>query len=266
MADTRYIANAGQTYLPIQDNIRVPFKEFVPPAKPSPLLPALELTDEARAKGLELPSQKQHFLPGVTAEMLDWFWANMEKCYYLWAPGSHKRFSWVRTPVEYGMEGSAHMIAESCEPGLAVFGGEGVTIERLPLTEFYPFKTCLSHCICEGVFNEKRELVDSTVHMWEDAPGGLNHITATVSNSRCTMPPAFVIEALEADPNAKLVPNWATDHEDFEASQWPIFLPKLYELWRDHPDPSQSVRCDLSVVRGPDGRFAYAHENGPVEL
>ena len=84
-----YIPNGGQTYLPVQDNINVPFLPFDPPAKPDPLLPQLELTREAVDKGLVLPSQKQHFLPGVTAEMLDWFWANMEKGYYLWAPGYH---------------------------------------------------------------------------------------------------------------------------------------------------------------------------------
>ena len=267
MTDTpRYIANAGQTYQPAQDNIHVPFKAFTPPAKPTPLLPALELTDEAVAKGYELPSQKQHFLPGVTAEMLDWFWANMEKCYYLWAPGSHKKFTWVRTPVEYGMEASAHMIAESCEVGVAVFGGEGVTIERLPLAEFYPFTSCLEHVICEGVFNDKRELVDATIHMWEDTPGGINHITATVNNTHCSMPPAFILDILRENPDAKLVPNWATDHEDYEASQWPVFLPTLFGLWKDHPDPSQNVHCDLSVVRGADGRYRYAHENGPVTL
>ena len=262
---TRYIPNGGQTYQPVQENIHVPFKSFVPPAKPSPLLPPMELTEEAVAKGYVLPSQKQHFLPGVTAAMMDWFWVNMEKCYYLWAPGAHKKFSWVRTPAEYGLDRSAHMIAESCEPGLAVFGGEGVIIERLPFEEFYPFKTCLAHAICEGVYNEKRELVDSTIHLWEDTEGGLNHITATVANSRCSMPPSFILDILKEDPNAKIVPNWATEHEDYEASQWPVFLPKLYDLWKDHPDPTQNVFFDLTVTQGDDGRFRYARENGPVK-
>ena len=106
-----YIPNGGQTYLPVQDNINVPFLPYEAPAKPDPLLPPLELTAEAIEKGYVLPSQKQHFLPGVTAEMMDWFWANMEKCYYLWAPGSHKKFTWVKSPVEYGMEHSVHMMA-----------------------------------------------------------------------------------------------------------------------------------------------------------
>lgn len=260
-----YIPNGGQTYLPVQDNINVPFLPFDPPAKPDPLLPQLELTREAVDKGLVLPSQKQHFLPGVTAEMLDWFWANMEKCYYLWAPGSHKKFTWVKSPVRYGMEHSVHMIAESCAPGLAVFGGEGVEIHRLVLADFYPLTTCLKHVICEGVYNDLGEMVDSTIHMWEDCEGGCLHITATVANSRASAPPDFILKMIQEDPDVKIVPNWATDHEDYEASQWPVFLPKLYELWKNHPDPSQNVRCNLEVVEE-NGKFRYAAENGPVTL
>ena len=258
---TNYIANAGQTHLPVSENTHVPFAEFEAPAKPDPPLPELTLTKEAIAKGYALPSQKQHFLPGVTEEMMDWFWANMEKCYYLWAPGSHKRFSWVKTPAEYGMEDSVHMIAESCGEGLPIFGGDGVEIHRLHLKECYPFETALKHVICEGVFNDAGELVDSTIHEWENVPGGLVHITATVQNTRASAPPAFILEMLKNDPDIKIVPNYATDHEDFEASQWPIFLPTLYRLWEHHPDPSQNVKCNLEVVKDTEGHFRYLHEN-----
>ena len=261
-----YIASAGQTYVPFSENIHVKFPAFDPPAKPEPPLPELTLTAEAVGKGYVLPSQKQHFLPGVTEEMMDWFWANMEKCYYLWAPGSHKRFNWVKTPAEYGIEESVHMIAESCGEGLPVFGGNGVEIHRLHLREFYPFETALKHVICEGVFNDAGELVDSTIHEWENVPGGLVHITATVQNSRASAPPAFILDMLKKDPSVKIVPNYATDHEDFEASQWPVFLPRLYDLWKNHPDPSQNVRCNLEVVKDSEGRFCYLYENGPVKL
>lgn len=261
-----YIASAGQTYIPFQDNIHIELLPFEPPAKPDPLLPELELTEEAIEKGYALPSQKQHFLPGLTSEMLDWFWANMEKGYYLWAPGSHKRFNWVKTPAKYGMEDSIHMIAETTAKGLPVFGGEGVQIHRLHLDDFYPFKTALKHVICEGVFNDAGEFVDSTIHEWEDVPGGIVHITATVSNTKCSMPPGFVLKMLEEDPNIKLVPNFATDHEDYEASQWPVFLPTLYELWKNHPDPAQNVQCNLEVALGADGKYHYIAENGPVEI
>ncbi len=200
MSETvKYVANGGQTYLPCQDNVNVPFAAYEKPEKPNPLLPELELNQDAIDKGYVLPSQKQHFLPGVTSEMMDWFWANMEKGYYLWAPGSHKKFTWVKTPVEYGMEASVHMISEACEPGAAVFGGEGVEIHRLALKDFFPFTTCLKHVICEGVFNDLGELVDSTVHMWEDVEGGCVHITATVQNSKVSAPPSFIIDILKKD-------------------------------------------------------------------
>lgn len=260
-----YVANGGQTYQPCQDNVNVPFAAYEKPAKPNPLLPELKLNEDAIDKGYVLPSQKQHFLPGVTSEMMDWFWANMEKGYYLWAPGSHKKFTWVKTPVEYGMEASVHMISEACEPGAAVFGGEGVEIHRLALKEFFPFTTCLKHVICEGVYNDLGELVDSTVHMWEDVEGGCVHITATVQNSKVSAPPAFIIDILKKDPNAKIVPNFLTEHEDFEASQWPVFLPKLYDLWKNHPDPSQNVQCCLEVEKTAEG-WRYIKENGPVVL
>ncbi len=261
---SKYIANGGQTYLPADQNTNIPFMPYDPPAKPNPLLPELELTEEAKEKGYVLASQKQHLIPGVTAEEIDWFWANMEKCYYLWAPGSHKRFSWVKTPAEYGFEDSIHMISEACEPDLAVFGGDGVEIKRLHLTEFYPLTTCLKHVLCEGVFNDLDELVDSTIHLWEDSPEGLLHYTATVSNTKCSMPPHFILDILEKDPNPNIMPNYATTHEDYEASQWPVFLPTLYKLWKNHPDPSQNVHCNLEVYKGEDGRFHYVAENGPV--
>ena len=261
-----YIANGGQTYLPITDNINVDFLPFERPAKPSPLLPELELNPKAIEKGYVLPSQKQHFLPGVTSEMMDWFWANMEKCYYLWAPGSHKRFNWVKTPVEVGLEKSVIMIAESVGKGIPVFGGEGIEIHRLALKDFFPFKSTLKHIICEGIYNDAGELFDSTTHMWEDVPGGCVHITATVANSNASMPPQFILDLIKKDPNVKITPNYATDHEDFEASRWPVFLPKLYELWKDHPDPSQNVQCCLEVEQVGEYEYRYVKENGPVVL
>ena len=257
-----YTANAGQTCLPIGGNAGVAFLPFEPPAKPQPPLPPLELRRDWQEAGFVLSSQKQHFLPGVRAEMLDWFWANMEKCYYLWAPGSHQRFSWVKAPAQYGMEHSVHMIAERCARDLPVFGGEGIEIHRLALAEFCPFVEMLGHVICEGVRNDRGELVDATIHMWEDAPGGINHITATVTNTRCSEPPAFIKTLLRENPNAVITPNYATDHEDYEASQWPVFLPALYSIWKDHPDPFQNVRCCLAVEKTPDGGYRYVCPNG----
>ena len=138
MADLNYIPNGGQTYMPFKDNIHVPQPDFVPLERPQPPLPDFQLTQESMDKGWILASPCQHFLPGVEPEMLDWWWANMEKGYYLWAPASHKRFSWVRSPGEAGFLASSHMISETMVPGGPVFGGDGVQIFRLGLDYYQP--------------------------------------------------------------------------------------------------------------------------------
>ena len=255
-----YIPNGGQTYLPIQENTHVPTLPFEPLPPPTPAYAPLALTETARDKGYVITTQAQHFLPGVSAKMLDWWWANMEKGYYLWAPGSHKRFSWVKSPSQYGFLNSAHRISEAMVPGRPVFGGSGVQINRLDLS-WYFFTTHLSHIIVEGVFNQKGEFVDSTVHMWEDAEGGCNHIVAGVANTRCSEPPAFVRE----DPAAAPDPADSAIHTEYECSRWPVFLPTLYRLWEGHPDPSQNVPCNLTVAETPEG-LIYLAENGPVRF
>ncbi len=258
-----YEANAGQTYMPAQDNTDVEVLPYEPLKRPDPPLPLLELNTMAREKHWKLQSQAQHFIPGVSARMLDWFWANMEKGYYLWAPGSHKRFSWVKPPWQYGFIHSVHKIAESLGKGDPVFGGEGVEIHRLDL-HYFPFTYALSHVLVEGVFNDKNEFVDMTVHMWEDCEGGCYHITAAVASITVSEPPHFAKEILAKDSHAKLVPPSATDHTEYEASMWPKFLPQLYHLWEGHPDPSQNVTCDLAVRKKGEETWQYAAENPAV--
>ena len=80
-----YIPNGGQTYMPFQQKTNVKKLPFTPLAEPRPAYAPLELTEAARAKGYVISTQAQHFLPGVTSKMMDWWWANMEKGYYLWA-------------------------------------------------------------------------------------------------------------------------------------------------------------------------------------
>ena len=65
MSETvKYVANGGQTYLPCQDNVNVPFVAYEKPEKPNPLLPELELNQDAIDKGYVLPSQEAAFSSG----------------------------------------------------------------------------------------------------------------------------------------------------------------------------------------------------------
>ncbi|WP_238917410.1 glycogen debranching protein [Clostridium sp. YIM B02555] len=261
MQNMNYIPNGGQTYMPFQDNIKVKILDFKPLDVPKSLIPTLRLKDEFKEKGFIKSEDCQHFIPGVTAEMLDWFWANMEKCYYLWAPGAHKRFSWVRSPVEYGFINSKHMISEAMVPGKPVFGGNGVVINRFDLN-WFPFTTALEHVIVEGILNDKNEIVDINIHMWENVEGGIIHVTSAAINTRISEPPSFIKDSLDSMPTNED----RAIHAEYEAAMWPVFLPKLYDLWRDHPDLSQNVQCDLRVKASENGQLEYISENKPVTI
>lgn len=69
--------------MPAQDNTEIELLPYERLQRPDPAYPALELNAMAQQKRWVLQSQTQHVVPGVNAKMMDWFWANMEKCYYL---------------------------------------------------------------------------------------------------------------------------------------------------------------------------------------
>ena len=102
--------------------------------------------------------------------------------------------------------------------------------------------------------------------MWQAESGGCIHVDASVGNPHVSEPPSFVFEMLAENHNAKPVPSWASDHSEYEASRWPIFLLTLYGLWKDHPDPSQNVKCDLTVRKTGNETWEYVNQNGPVKI
>ena len=58
-----------------------------------------------------------HIIPGVTAEMIDWWWVNMEKGYELWCPDEHKGFRWEVKPPLGGHIGAVQIATESIDYG-----------------------------------------------------------------------------------------------------------------------------------------------------
>ena len=58
-----------------------------------------------------------HIIPGVTAEMIDWWWVNMEKGYELWCPDEHKGFKWEVKPPMGGHIGAVQIATESIDYG-----------------------------------------------------------------------------------------------------------------------------------------------------
>ena len=254
-----YAANGGQTFTPYGTRRAVPYCAHTPVPRPDPLLSDSDVIPQLKDKGWVKLMDAQHFLPGVTAEMMDWFWVNMEKAYYLWAPGSHKRFEWIDAPWQVGLVQSKCYVGENLVP-------DGPVLDMdFPSRRFdmdaYPFTTCLDHVIAEGFLDDQGQRVFINVHTWSDVPGGLNHRVMGCADASSTHPLVAPVASRPADaPPDPIV----MEHVEYEVSRWPEFLPALFDVWKDHPDPTQNVRMDLSVRATGQYTWEYVHENGPV--
>ena len=176
--------------------------------------------------------------------MIDWFFANMEKCYYLWAPGDHKRFTWIAPPNKVGMVGSLHSVAEQQFDGAPLHGPD--TLEFLDMS-FFPFTTAFEHVLIASIYIPAGETF--AVHQWEAADYGTKHRITLISNGG-------IPAGLKDDINK-------IDHSDYEEARWCVFLPTMYALWKDNLDPWQNVQCDLRVKKLANDTWAYVSENKP---
>lgn len=260
-----YQANGGQTFLPV-NGMPCSYDQWKPVLRPEPPLPELKINPIWEAKGwfMGFPPV-QHFLPGVTAEMIDWFWANMEKCYYLWGPGSHKFFQWIKEPWKYGFTESQIAVAENTVENGPIFelcGDPVITMRRFDMDHFI-YNYALEHVLMEGLEDpETGEMMNNNVHMFQDVEGGCVHITTNCWNEKYI--PFGRTKEDQIREESSLPAGATFSHQDYECSHWPVFLPALYNIWKDHPDPCQNVKMDLSVEQTDKYQWRYIHENGPV--
>lgn len=250
MNHTGYFPNGGQTYYP---------------PKERPYVPTVPYTPCPRVKGIWQPEIHPKFadqdyvlvgepvieqLDGITPEMLDWFWANMEKCYFLWAPGAHAGFAWDPSPAEVGYVGSSELIYE--------FDLENPGRMTRQSMSNYPFTQCYEHCWLSnrpfrGGSEEDRMWL---IHMYRPTPGGTEWVTA-----RFIKRP--LLEAFIKGMEEVKCPK---DHALYESARFKEFLPQMYSIWKDHPDPYQNVHFDLRVKQNPDGTWAHICDNLPPHL
>jgi len=96
-----------------------------------------------------------HRLHGVTVEMLDWWWVNLDKGYVLWDPVDHKAVEWIiPPPKEHPNRGGIHIAVES------IWGGP---VMRLQMQRVDPHtlpeairKTIIyKHCTATAAPDEK---------------------------------------------------------------------------------------------------------------
>ncbi len=164
-------------------------------------------------------------LIGVTPEMIDWWWVNMEKGYPLWEPNDHKSFVWEVPPPVGGYLGAIQIAEEKMGPMPPM----KIRI-RWDDPDGCPIPRTFEHAIVASGINAEGEVQAMILHEYEKSPRG----TRMRSTMRFLGP---------VPPN---LPEIWKRHDRAEVSTFPSFLPDLYRLWQAVKDPTINRQCSLS--------------------
>lgn len=187
-------------------------------------------------------------LVGVTAEMVDWFWSNMEKGFILWHPEEHEVLEWA-VPVRHGdLRGAVHNAPQTWSDGRRqdLF----IRFERLEdlrddERDLIQHEHVLVACGMGLSVEEwqRNDPLGLRIHQWSKADHGIVGRSSAVPRRRK--------ETLE-DGQV-----WAA-HAVQEVGNWEVFLPDLHRLYRRVENPACNPFSDLSVTGA--GRAArYTH-------
>jgi hypothetical protein len=177
-------------------------------------------------------------LDGVTAKMLDWFWSNMEKGDSLWHPDQHMDFGWFLSPEEAGGPiGSIHIAPQKWSDGkmLKIYI-RMEDFERVPaaMREVIKYDHCVivSGISLTGIKVQRDDpAFGYRIHQWQKSDAGVIGMSSGIEVARN-----------EAD-NGLI---WAK-HATEEVSNWEIFLPRLYELYKVIKNPRISRYYSFKV-------------------
>jgi succinate dehydrogenase / fumarate reductase, flavoprotein subunit len=163
-------------------------------------------------------------LVGVSPEMVDWWWVNMEKGYPLWEPNDHKSFVWEVPPPLGGYLGAIQIAEERMGPMPPM----KIRI-RWDDPDSCPIPRVYEHAIVASGIDPEGKVGAMILHEWEKSPHG--------TRMRSTM--RFLGPVPPGLPEI-----WKT-HDRSEVSTFPKFLPDLYKLWQTVKDPTINRQCSL---------------------
>ncbi len=164
-------------------------------------------------------------LIGVSPEMIDWWWVNMEKGYPLWEPNDHKSFVWEVPPPVGGYLGAIQIAEEKMGPMPPM----KIRI-RWDDPDKCPIPRTYEHAIVASGIDPDGKVGAMILHEWEKSPRG--------SRMRSTM--RFL------GPVPPALPAIWKMHDRAEVSTFTKFLPDLYRLWQAVKDPAINRQCSLA--------------------
>ena len=161
-------------------------------------------------KGKTVALVVEHELRGVTPEMIDWWWDNMDNdTYILWHPQDHIALEWQIPPEKVGHAGAIHMACERISDVSA-----HILRIRWEERESAPISTIYSHVNVGSPLGPGPDDIPlgCIVHEYEETSDG------TRMRSTFTLPAILPQEFLDS----------LRKHNIAEMGQFPEFLPELY--------------------------------------
>jgi hypothetical protein len=197
-----------------------------------------------------------HIIPGVTEEMLDWWWVNMEKGYELWCPDEHKGFKWQVKPPLGGHIGAVQIATESIDFGPVMdlrIEWVDPNIGTQEQKDFWTYKHLLTAGNTGAQPGTKAMIMLS--HQWEAVPGGCKmrscmHGFPTPPPGSAPPPNMPPPGAMPPHPSGKQPTGggWRV-HNIAEVSTFKAFLPALWGIWQAVPDPTINRQASLKVKK-----------------
>ena len=203
-----------------------------------------------------------HIIPGVTPEMIDWWWVNMEKGYELWCPDEHKGFKWEVKPPLGGHIGAVQTATESIDYGPVMnlrIEWVDPNIGTQEQKDFWTYEHLLTAGSTGAQPGTKPMVMLS--HQWEAIPGGCKMRSCMhrgpepppgarppAAGGKPPFPPD--LSKMPPHPSGKKPSGggWPA-HNVSEVSTFKAFLPALWGIWQAVPDPAINRHCSLKIKK-----------------
>lgn len=191
-----------------------------------------------------------HMIPGVTPEMLDWWWVNMEKGYELWCPDEHKGFRWEIKPPLGGHIGAVQIATESIDYSPV----RDIRIEWVDPNlgtqeqkDFWTYEHLLTASATSAQLGTPPRIELS--HQWEAIPGGCK-MRSCMHQFRGPPPDILSNSLVLPHPSGKKPSGggWRA-HNIAEVSTFKAFLPALWGIWQAVTDPAINRQCSLKIKK-----------------
>ena len=191
-----------------------------------------------------------HIVPGVTAEMIDWWWVNMEKGYELWCPDEHKGFEWAVKPPLGGHIGAVQIATESIDysPVMPIrIEWVDPNLGTEEQKNFWTYEHLLTAAGPTDPKSGKMSVVLS--HQWEAIPGGCK-MRSCMHGIPGGPPGGARPGPMPPHPSGKKPTGggWRT-HNIAEVSTFKAFLPALWGIWQAVPDPAINRQASLKIMK-----------------